>query len=341
MRKIAVLFNPSSGKGRALKQKETIARCLGNGGLDLDFIVTESEAHLRGLAASAVQTAGKYDAIVGVGGDTTFNIIAAEILKYKETTKTAAATPPPAPAPSVGMIGTGSANDITRGLGLQSVETACQAIINGDIKKMDVGCVKIYKNPQPLQPAPETLFFPGTLSLGLGVTVNRCVASFHQRHKTLSKLKPFDLMLPSLYAIYDSFSKKKAPLTVEMTYHDLKSNEKITGPVAFSLLVFLNTPFYANGLKLGEANGLFDGLLDCFILRTNSFYKTLWEGIRIRGRKNSRGNDRTSLRSDWYKISANEAVDIQVDGEIIQGIREMEVSVIPGGLDVLSSCRLL
>ncbi len=342
MRKILVLFNPSSGKGRALKQKDTITRCLGNNGLDLDFIVTESEAHLRRLAASAAQTAGKYEAIVGVGGDTTFNIIATEILKHRETAETAAATPPMhAPAPIVGMIGTGSANDIARGLGLQSIETACQAIINCDIKKMDVGCVKIFKNPPPLQPlqpqpGPETFFFLGTLSLGLGVTVNQYVESFHQRHKTLSKLKPFDQMLPALYAIFDSFSRKKVPLTVEMAYHDLKSNEKIILPVEFSLLVFLNTPFYANGLKLGEDNGLFDGLLDCFILRTKSFFKTYWEGIRLQERKNYQGNDRTSIRSSWYKISSPEAVDIQVDGEIIQGMRDMEVTVIPGGLDVFS-----
>jgi len=337
MRKILVLFNPSSGKGRALKLKESIAHCLENNGLDLDFMVTENETHLRRLAASAAQTAGKYDAIVGVGGDTTFNIIAAEILKPRET-------PPSAPAPIVGMIGTGSANDITRGLGMESIETACRAIINGNIKKMDVGCLKIFKNPPPLQPllplqpqpGPETLFFLGTVSLGLGVFVNRYVENFQRRHKTLSKLKPFDQLLPALYAIYDSFSRKKIPLSMEMAYRDPVSNEKIILPVEFSLLVFLNTPFYANGLKLGQDNGLFDGLLDCFILRTKSFYKTLREGIRLLGRKNSQGNDRTSLRSDWYKISANKAVDIQVDGEIIRGIREMEILLIPGGLDVFS-----
>ncbi|MCX6579555.1 MAG: diacylglycerol kinase family protein [Candidatus Aminicenantes bacterium] len=346
MRKILVLFNPSSGKGRALKLKESIAHCLENNGLDLDFIVTESETHLRRLAASAAQTAGKYDAIVGVGGDTTFNIIAAEILKLRET-------PPSAPAPIVGMIGTGSANDITRGLGMESVETACRAIINGNIKKMDVGCLKIFKNPPPLQPllplkplqpqpGPETFFFLGTVSLGLGVFVNRFVENFQQRHKTLSKLKPFDQLLPSLYAIYDSFSRKKIPLSMEMAFHDPESNENIIQPVEFSLLVFLNTPFYANGLKLGQDNGMFDGLLDCFILRTKSFYKTLREGIRL-SRNNSRqgtkapGNTRrVILKNSWYKISANKAVDIQVDGEIIRGIREMEISLIPGGLDVFS-----
>lgn len=342
MKKIAVLFNPSSGKGRALKQKETIVHCLKKGGLDLDFIVTESEAHLKQLAASAARSTGKYDAIVGVGGDTTFNIIAAEILKYGERPST----------PIVGMIGTGSANDITRGLGLQSIETACQAIINGDVKKMDVGCVKIFKNPQSLQPLqpqpePETVFFLGTLSLGLGVTVNRYVENFHQQHKTVSKLKLFDQLLPALYAIYYSFSSKKAPLAVEMEYHDLVSNEKIILPMEFSLLVFLNTPFYANGLKLGEDNGLFDGLLDCFVLRTKSFYETLREGLRLsrekghQGTRTPRNTKRAIIKNSCFKISASGAVDIQVDGEIIQGIREMEVSVVPGGLAVFSPASLV
>lgn len=333
MKKIVVLFNPSSAKGRALKQKETITRLLANGGMHMDFIVTESEDHLRNLAAAAAKTPGQYDAIVGVGGDTTFNIIATEILKYKHDAKNA-------PAPAVGMIGTGSANDIIRGLGLETIATACQAIINGDIKKMDVCCVSIYKNVQPFQPQPEpeTLFFLGTLSLGLGVTVNRYVEDFRQRRKILAKWKPCDQLLPALYAIYDSFAKKKIPLRVNMEYGDLVSGEKIKLPVEFSLLVLLNTPFYANGLQLGQANGLFDGVLDCCIIDTKTFFKTFREGLRILRRKHTQTNNERVLRSTWYKISSPESMDIQVDGEIIAGIREMEVSMIPGGLDVFSAC---
>jgi diacylglycerol kinase family enzyme len=350
MRKFLVLFNPSSGKGRALKVKDTIAHCLANKNLEVDFIVTESELQLRQLAASAVETAGNYDAIVGVGGDTTFNIIAAEILKHRETAGISTAEMPsisPAVGPTLGMIGTGSANDITRGLGLQSIETACRAIINGNTKKMDVGCVKIFNDSlllQPLQPRPatNTLFFLGTLSLGLGVLVNRFVEHFHQQHKTFSKLKLFDQLLPALYAIHASFSKKKVPLTVEITYHDPESGETIIQPVEFSLLAFLNTPYYANGLKLGQDNGLFDGLLDCFILRTNSFYETLREGIRLshknghQGTKAPRDTKRIIFKNSFFKISASEAVDIQLDGEIVHGIKEIEVSVIPGGLAVFS-----
>ncbi|HLP59711.1 MAG TPA: hypothetical protein VK186_12805, partial [Candidatus Deferrimicrobium sp.] len=195
------------------------------------------------------------------------------------------------------------------------------------IKKMDVGCVKISKKP-------GTLFFLGTLSLGLGVTVNRYVESFQQRHKILSGWKPFNQLSPALYGIYDSFAQKKIPMKVELEYREPASGEKITLPVEFSLLVLLNTPFYANGLRLGQTNGLFDGVLDCCMIDTKTFFTTLRYGLHILRRKHNRTEN--VLRSTWYKISAPGPIDIQIDGEIIRDIREIEVTVNPGGLDVFS-----
>ena len=166
---------------------------------------------------------------------------------------------------------------------------------------------------------------------------------FRQRRKILAKWKPFDQLSPALYAIYDSFANKKIPLRVDMEYGDLASGEKITLPVEFSLLVLLNTPFYANGLQLGQANGLFDGVLDCCIINTKTFFKTFREGLRILRRmhtqaNNAQTNNEKVLRSTWYKISSPESMAIQVDGEIIEGISEIEVSISPGGLDVFSAC---
>ena len=315
-RKIMILFNPSSGKGRSLKQKEKIETLLKAHGIDYDLIVTESEDHLR---QSAAEAAGHYETIVGVGGDTTFNIIAGKVLEYGKN------------APAIGMIGTGSANDIVRGLGIEKIEDACRIIKNGEIRKMDVGRLKINTPPQP-----ETFIFMGTLSLGLGTTVNRYIEDFHQRHGILSKLKPFDQLFSGLYAIHDSFSKKKVPLTVEMAYRDLKSGETIVKPLEFSLLVFLNTPYYANGMRLGEENGLFDGVLDCRVIHTRSFLGTLRTGLRIReGKTNSEGVGIMAIRSVWFNVSSKEAIDIQVDGEIIEGVKEFEILIIPGALTVL------
>lgn len=323
MKKTAILFNPSSGKGRSLKQKRKIEKYLGKYNIEFDLTVTKSEEHLRQRAAEITP---EYETIIGVGGDTTFNIIAGEILKKENREH----------SPTLGMIGTGSANDITRGLGINNIEDACTAIKNGRTKKMDVGSLKIIKStslPPGSQSPPR--FFLGTLSLGLGTTVNRYIEGFHERRRILSRLKPFDQLFSGLYAIHDSFSRGKIPLTMEMAYRDVISGETTVNPTTFSLLVFLNTPYYANGMKLGKDNGLFDGLLDCRVIHTRSFYQTLRTGLRIR-RETQRAEEVTAIRSNFFKLSAEHAFDIQVDGEIINDILEMEISPVPGALNVLT-----
>jgi diacylglycerol kinase family enzyme len=105
-------------------------------------------------------------------------------------------------------------------------------------------------------------------------------------------------------------------------------------------LVLLNTPFYANGLKLGQAKGLFDGILDCCIINTGSFFETLGYGLHILHRpKSTNSRKDILLHSNWFTISMTgaEIMDIQVDGEIIEGTKRIEVTMIPGCLDVFSN----
>jgi len=322
MDKIAILFNPSSGKGRSLKEKKKIENILTATGIDYDLFVSESEEHLRLLAAGAAGKYPKYPVIVAVGGDTTFNIVAAKILKQN-------------PAPTMGMIGTGSANDIVRGLGIHKIADACKAIKKGNTRKMDVGCLKLPRGA-------GDYFFLGTLSAGLGTTVNRYVEQFHQKHKLVSKIKLFNLnqTIAGLYGIYDSFSLKRLPLKGEIYYTDANSGKKIVKEIEFSLLAFMNTPYYANGLKLIEVNAspaltLFDGLLDCCVIHTTSFLNTFKIGMKVQKGRHVGRKEFMLLRSTSFKVLLEKVIDIQVDGEIIEGVEEFEVSVIPGRLTVL------
>ena len=316
MDRAAILFNPSSGKGRSFKKKRRIEKILDAHTVAYDLFVSESEEHLKALAE---ETAARYPVIVGVGGDTTFNIVAAEILTHD-------------PPPAMGMIGTGSANDVVRGLGIRKIEDACKAIKQGNIKKMDVGCLKIK----------ESRFFLGALSAGLGTTVNRYVEDFHQNHKILAKIKlfHFNQTIAGLFGIHHSFAGKKLPLRGEIHYTGPDSGEEIKKEFEFSLLTFLNTPYYANGMKLvdvdtGPAPTLFDGLLDCRIIRTTSFWDTLKIGIKVQGGKDIGREEVMLSRSPSYKIILEKVIDIQVDGEIIEGVKTFEVSVLPGRLKVL------
>jgi hypothetical protein len=116
-----------------------------------------------------------------------------------------------------------------------------------------------------------------------------------------------------LMGISRSFSSKRLPMKVDVQTGDTGDNTLAGKEMEFSLLVILNTPFYANGFKLGKSGGLFDGLLDCCVIHTGSFTDTLRVGGKIQ-----RGTDRNAVQkeveffqSPSFKIFSQRPIDIQ------------------------------
>ena len=100
MDKVALLFNPSSGRGLSLKKKGCIKENLKKNSLSFKWFDSESENHLMQLAREKAES---FQAIIIVGGDTSFQIVASEIYKTPYN-------------PALCMIPTGSANDIAKSL---------------------------------------------------------------------------------------------------------------------------------------------------------------------------------------------------------------------------------
>jgi diacylglycerol kinase family enzyme len=315
MEKIAILLNPSSRRGKSGKVREKIERILIAHDIRYDLFVSESEAHLKQLA---VDTAGKYEALVGVGGDTTFNILVRKLLRSD------------CPFPVMGMIGTGSANDIVRSLGIHKIKDACAAIKKGSTISMDIGCIKIKGKS-------KVYFFLGSLSVGLATTVNRFVDRFQKSHKIISRIQPFYQLFPGLVGIYDSFSKKKLPLRVEMQYQNGSDVETVVKKMDVSLLVILNTPYYANGLKLGKNDGCADGILDCCIIDTRSFWDTFRVALKIQRGTHTHCHQVEYVMSPSFKVFSEQPLDLLADGEIIEKVKEFEVSLIRDKIRMFSN----
>jgi len=313
MQKIAILFNPSSGNGKSGKAKKKIEKILDTNQINYDLFISKSESHLKDLT---VEAAWKYKTLVGVGGDTTLNIMVRQLIKAG------------CPLPVLGMIGTGSANDIARSLGIYNIEDACNAIKKGTSTQMDIGRLIIDRKAKPY-------FFLGSLSTGLGTTVNRYIEQFQQNHKIITKIQPFYQIVPGICGIYNSFSQKKLPLQIKMQYPNGKGGESIIKTFEFSLLVFLNTPYYAKGLKLGPDTGSFDGRLDCCIIDTRNFWDTFRTALKIQRGPISKNENIELMQSPTFKIHAPEPIDILADGEIIERVGEFEVSVIEERIRVL------
>lgn len=311
MEKTAIFLNPAAGQGKSLQAKERIIGAFLRAGIPHDLFVSASEDHLR---QSVRRARGSYPYLVAVGGDTTFKIVAGEILAANSRDRSQR-------PPVLGMIGTGSANDITRSLGIDKADDLCRAICQGLVKDMDVGCLQVDSQPEPV-------LFLGNLSIGLGAFVNRYIDAFGRRHRWLRKSPITGQLLPGFMGIYRAFSHHQVPLTARLEVPGSSWD------MAFSLLLVANIPFYAHGLSLSPASTPFDGQLEAAVILTRSFSRTLrfgWRAVRHRHRETPGFN---IIPFPSLRLSFPGKMDIQVDGDIVPDVGTANITLLKGVLPV-------
>jgi diacylglycerol kinase (ATP) len=304
---VAFLFNPSSGRGKSLKKRPKIEAHLKKYGIEYEWFVSKSEAHLKQLAR---EVASSFPMIVTVGGDTTFTLVAAEILKMSSGV-------------ILGMVGTGSANDIARGLGYYHLDAFCQALKTGNRRPMDIVQLEI-------NGIPDEIHFGGALSLGLGVEVSRYIEDFRDRYPLLYPGGRVSQTLMGIRAIRSAFAKKSVPKRARLKVDNIQQE------VEYSLLAIANIPYYANGIRLFPDMTPFSGRLECCVVNSTSFLHTIVVGDQaIRG-KHLQRNEVRMFSGTSFEISSYDDLDVQYDGEIIPSVREFRVTVLPGAVNVLA-----
>ena len=144
MKRVALLVNPTSGKGRGARAGTQAAARLREHGAQVDVIVGETGADAAELAARAV--ARGYDAVVAVGGDGMVHLVLQAV----------AGTGTP-----LGIVPAGSGNDFARLLGLEAhaYEAAADVVAAGQVRTVDAGQV-------------GDRWFAGVLSSGFDSNVN-------------------------------------------------------------------------------------------------------------------------------------------------------------------------
>ncbi len=308
MRSIKILFNPSSGSGRSNRKENFIKKVLNNYRLDHDFIITQSEHH---MVDEAKESAMKDQDIVCIGGDTSFSLVAEKILEIRRSSS------------RLGMVGTGSANDIPVGLGCGDISDLFSCVKENKTKKMDVGSFRINGGKEKI--------FLGTLSAGLGVSVNRYLEEFKKNNPRVAKATPFLEFIRGAFGVKHSFDSGEIPKNIKVR------SEQFRGALKFSLLLFLNTPLYAKGIKLSPDASSFDGLLDCCIVNTVSLKDTFNLLHKIKNRSNDPEKRLKIIKGTSFNIEFDRSSSIQFDGEIIDGIQNLDVSTGKMQLEIFCS----
>jgi diacylglycerol kinase (ATP) len=305
--KAAILFNPSAGKGIALRRKNQLKELLKKYDIPYDLFVTQSEEDLIRLTR---EISKEYKVLVGAGGDSTFNIMINEI--YKRSADV-----------SLGMIGLGSSNDIVKEFGLDSLEKACLALQKKRTKRVDLGSIE------------EDNFllrlFLGQANVGLGVFVSKHAEGMSSNGSKWAKFQT----VAGILGIRDAYRSQEVsfPLTI------MTDKGEIHGE--FILASFNNIRYWATGRLLCPEAQPDDGKLDGCLIDNCSFSRFAQIALMAKRGNHIKAKEVEILQSSEFAVSAEETFEIQTDGEIVHRydsstrFKSIQFKILPKALSII------
>jgi len=304
---LPILLNPSAGGGRASRKREHLEAELKRQGIPYLLMVTESEGELR---ETARRLAATERAIAGAGGDSTFLIMAEEILKAGGR-------------PVLGLIGMGSSNDIPDSFGLNTIEAACRALGEGRPRGIDVGVVE--------SDGKRLGYFLGQANLGLGVAVNRYVAGLAARRSRLASRQ----FLAGLLGVREAYRKGRIPFPACVEGGEAG---RIEG--SFVTAVFANMPLWASGLRIAPGAKPDDGMLDLCLVDACPFRRLLRVYSAARKGRHAGRPEVHLFRAGRFEVLLEGPAFVQTDGEIIrvaegEGPQTLIFGLLPSALNIL------
>jgi diacylglycerol kinase (ATP) len=283
MNKIAILFNPSAGKGRAAKKHQALKKSLKEQGIAYDWFDSRSEDDLRNLVKA---TAENHPTLIAAGGDTTFLIVINEMLRLGLDN-------------TLGMIGLGSCNDVVREFEIHSLKKACLAIKRNRSQRIDLGMV--LENEKILR------YYPGQASIGLAVLINQYVEQVVKRSPRLGKYQT----LSGLRGGWQALRSAELPLNLTVEYE----NGILRGE--FILAVFNNIRYYAAGKMATPRARTDDGLLDAFLVKKCSFSRLAYITFLTPPAAYAEKKETVAIQAPSFTVKSDKPFTVQIDGEVL------------------------
>lgn len=308
MEKIAILFNPSAGKGRAELKRRTLQKCLKEEGIACDWFESRHEDDLRDLVKV---TATDYPILIAAGGDTTLLIVINEMMRLKADN-------------TLGMIGLGSCNDVVKEFDVHSLKKACRAIRRNLTRQIDLGVVR--EGRKILR------YYPGQASIGLAVLVNQYVEQVVKRSPRLGKYQT----ISGIRGGWQAYRSAEVPLNLDVEF----DKGRVSGE--FMLAVFNNIRYYAAGKMTSPRARTDDGLLDAFLVKKCSFSRLAYIALLTPPAAFVDKKEVITIQAPQFTVSSDKPFTIQIDGEVLseharpRQFRNLEFASVPQALKIIS-----
>ena len=288
-RRCAFLVNPTSGNGKHTQSAKIVAATLRQAGFHVTPLQGRDGTEAADLASAAVESG--VDSLVVMGGDGIVHLALQSVANSATT---------------LGIIATGTGNDVARFLNLPRGKpaAAAQVIAAGHLRTIDVAKT-------------GATYYATVLASGFDSLVN-------ERANAMSW--PRGQMRYNLATLAELRVFQPLPYTLEL--------DGVRRRVDAMLVAVGNGPSYGGGLRMCEGARLDDGLLDVVIIKPISKP----ELIRVYPRL-FRGTHVTHPAYEHHRVSrvsvAAPGIVAYADGERV-GPLPLTVDAAPGALDVFA-----
>ena len=286
-----LIANPGAGKPEeSARQLEVATRLLLGHGIEVNVALAKPKEEATPLAKRAVKDG--YNLVIAMGGDGTLEAVLRGMVGSK--------TP-------MGIIPTGTQNNIAKSLGIPTdMEEACALIASQNIRKVDVGKVKVKKG--------KKLYFFELTAIGL------VAALYPKANKlqdgNLSKLK--DVALTLLHQEPDP-----------EVFLTLENESKIK--VKTMLVVVSNAPMFGANFLVAPDASVTDGYLDVSVYPDFSKTELLAYYAKIRDEGFSANEKVQRYRACKIEIKTSPKMKVMSDG-VMLGKGKVKIKSRPGAV---------
>ncbi len=292
-----LIANPGSGnvydKGKFLEQTTLFLREMG---IDVDVALAKPHEKAKAIARRAVENG--YKTIITMGGDDTIEAVIRGMYGSKAR---------------LGMIPTGTANNLAKSLGIpEDIEQACALIASGQFRKLDMGEVKTRNGKK----------FPFFEVVTIGISS----AIYTDALQASKGKKPLNNLRDALRTVMTHETSPRVTLLM---------NEDSYVAVDTMLVIVSNVPLIGPNMLVDPEASLDDGLVEVSVFP--NFSKPELAAYAMKVINEGHQDDKRIQRYRAYKlkIKTSPKLKVLVDG-VLLGKGTVRIKVNPGALRVFA-----
>lgn len=300
---IWIVANPKAGSGRAIRTAERLAKELP----DAEVRFTESAGDATRLCRDAVSA--NIEVVVAVGGDGTIHECVTGLVFDSQGNRHTR-------APKLSLCPAGTGGDFRKTFRIRdSVPQTAARLSDGEVRKIDVGCVRYTTSEGFLQTT-----FVNALSFGLGGLTDQLV---ERGPKWMGGRAAFLLGGVRANLLY-------RPIPLQIT---LDGEEIETAP--YSNVAVCNGEYFGGGMHIAPGADPADGYFDVVTMEMSKFATLtlaadIYRGTHLR----RKGVHRHRCRKLTAHATREGECLIDVDGEPL-GHLPLEIELLPGAVELL------